>query len=536
MTLRRDARHGLRIARAEFVRSLRGYSRDWRRLVGLGVSLLFFGGYLLLALPAVFALGLTARSLAAIPFLEPAGTLLPIALLALAALRTLERIGRAEGEDFLLTAVHPRAVVIGLVGAEIGRLTAWFGVPIAALVAAFAAGLGTPVVLLTAALVALPLVAWCAVWGYAIGLGLLRIFRRLPSLRRALKGLGLASVIAVILGSQIAGRRLAEGSVSASRLLSALAVRPLGEYVALASLGTPLHRPPTLAAVGVLAGLLALTPVGLAVATRQASALWFTDAPTGAGRSREATETAELTVPRPFAAAKSGRIAWRHLVRAVRSPQELSHLVMVVFFLGPIGTTIVQSSGDAIGPLLAGTGVGLGTYLAGATFGLNPLGDDRPHLPLLLLSGTEARTLLRGRLLAGVAFGLPVAVAVPIASIALGTQPARALAFGLVGVGTVPAAAALALGLGAAYPIYEEREFWGSETVVPSTLVMLVYLGIVVPGTAIALVGTWFLAVGGLGVTALLVVVAGVYLLLTAGGSYGSYRYAIRRYRRYDVE
>ncbi|WP_336025103.1 hypothetical protein [Halobellus salinisoli] len=33
-----------------------------------------------------------------------------------------------------------------------------------------------------------------------------------------------------------------------------------------------------------------------------------------------------------------------------------------------------------------------------------------------------------------------------------------------------------AVGVGSAYPIYEEREIWGTEAVVPSTFVMMVIL------------------------------------------------------------
>ncbi len=209
---------------------------------------------------------------------------------------------------------------------------------------------------------------------------------------------------------------------------------------------------------------------------------------------------------------------------------------MIVFFIGPVGTTVVQSSGDAIGVLIAGTGVGLGTFLAGATFGLNPLGDDRPQLPLLLLTTTSPRALVRGRLLAGIAVGLPIAVLIPLASVGLGTSVLRALAFAGVGVGTCLAAAMFALGIGAAYPIYEEREFWGTETVVPSTLVMIGYLFIVGGGTVLGLLVTWFAVTGNLVLTPVFLVGFGIYLLLTVGVPYGAYYYAIRRYRRYTFD
>ncbi|SDX91298.1 hypothetical protein [Halobellus clavatus] len=531
-----DLRHGLRIARAELSRSIRGYGRDWRRLVGIAFAVLFLGGYLLVSLPAAYAVGRRTGSIEAIPFLGAGTSLLPVGLVGLAALRTLERIGRPPAEDLLLLTTHPRAVVLGLIGAELGRLAVWFGVPIVALVTAFGFGLGAPTVIPALGLVALPLFACSAVWGYTLGIGLLRAFRRLPTIRRLLKIGGIGGFVVLTFGSQLAGGLIAERSIQASGLLDAVSIRPLVSYVSLAFVGTPLADSVSLAGLGVLAALIALTPVGVVAATQQASALWFTDTSVTAEPSETKTGGERLAAPRPFSVVKSGRIAWGHLLRAVRKPQEFTHLILLVFFLGPVGTTVVQAADDALGPLVAGIGVGLGTYLAGATFGLNPLGDDRPHLPFLLLSGTGVRTIVRGRALAGVALGLPVAAALPAASVVLGTHLLHAAVFAAVGAGTVVAAAAFGLGLGAAYPIYEEREFWGTETVVPSTLVMLVFLAIVGGGTLIALLGTWVTLTGGLGLSPLVVGAAVVYLALTAGGPYLSYRYAVRRYRRYHLE
>ncbi|AZH24745.1 hypothetical protein [Haloplanus aerogenes] len=536
MSLRHDLRHGRRIARAEFVRSVRGYLRNKRRLAGLAVALLFFGGNFLFALPTAYVLGLSARSADAIPYFAPAATAGPVLLVALATLRTLERIGQIDAADLVLTTVHPRAVVLGLVSAEIGRLALWFGIPVTAFATAFTLGLGAPSLLLSAALVAVPLVCWAAIWGYALGIGTLRLFRRLPSARRALKIGGLLTVAVVVVASQFVGQYLVREGTSVDEFVSALTVAPVVDYVALAFVGTPLARPLSLRAVIVLVGLLALTPVGLVVATRQASRLWFTDAPGRAGTRQPRTSSGWLAAPAPFAWRKTGRVAWAFLLRARRHPQELAHLVMILFFLGPLGTTVAQSSSDALGPLVAAAGAGFGTYLAGATFGLNPLGDDRPQMPLLLLTATDTRTLVRGRSLAGLAVGVPVAVLVPLASVLVGTAPAHAVGFAAAGSLMCLAAAAFAVGLGAAYPIYEEREFWGTETVVPSTLVMMGYIFVVGGGTVIGLVVTWYVLTGHLVLTPLLLAGLGVYLALTGGVSYGSYRYALRRYRRYTFD
>lgn len=243
MSLRQDVRHGVRIGRAEFVRSIRTAVQDKRRLVGLGIAVLFFGGTLLFALPTAYVVGRTARSIVAIPFFALLATAVPVMLVLLATLRTLERIGSIEAEDLLLMTVHPRAVVVGLIGAEVGRLAVWFGIPLVALIAAFSLGLGTPLLLVTIGLVVLPLVCWAAVWGYACGIGVLRVLRRMPGVRRTLKVSWIFAMVGLIVASQFVGQYLVEESTSVQALVSSLTFAPFVDYVALAFIGTPLAQP-----------------------------------------------------------------------------------------------------------------------------------------------------------------------------------------------------------------------------------------------------------------------------------------------------
>ena len=535
---RTDFRHGLRIGRTEFVRSVRRYARDARRLLGLVLLALVFGGYLLVSLPGIYLVGRQVRTAAAIPFLDPVAVLLPVGLLGVALVRTLERIGGAEGEDLLLTTVHPRAVVVGLLTAETARLALWFGVPIVAVAGAFALGLGAPVLVVSAGLVAVPLVCCAAVWGYALGIALLRSFRRLPTLRRASKAGGLAVLLLVVVASQFLGQYVVREGVSFRALLGAVEVGPLTAYVRLAFVGTPLARQVDPSALAVLAGCVALTPIGFVAADRQAAALWFTDGP-----ARRSTESASATSstggfapPRPFAWTKAGRIAWALLVRTARKPQRLVHLIVVVFFVGPFGGTLFGTSGDGLLVLAAGAGVVLGTYLSGAAFGLNPLGDDRPHLPVVLLTQTPPRTFLSGRVVAGLALGLPLAVVVPVAAFAAVGDPFSGVAFAVGGVAWCLAAAGLALGLGCAYPIYEEREMWGVETVAPSTLVLMTYTIVVLVGTSLGLVLLRYLLTGHLAVTGLVLAGVGLYALVAFGVPLASSRYALGRYRRHTVD
>ncbi|GAA0524173.1 hypothetical protein SAMN04488066_10699 [Halorubrum aquaticum] len=535
MSVRQDVRHGLRIGRAEFVRSLRGYLGNPRRVLGLLLTALFFGGALLFALPTAYVLGQTARSVTAVPFFAPAATLVPLSLLSISVFRTLERLGHIDGADFVLLAVHPRAVVIGLITAEVGRLSLWFGIPVGAVVVTFALGMGSPLLVASGGAVALPLVCCAAVWGYAGGIAVLRLLRKLPSLRRLLKAVGILAMVGLVVASQFAGQFIVESDLSVQRLLSTVAFDPLVEYVALAFVGTPVSRPTSPEAVAVLAALIALTPVGLAVSTRQVSTLWFTDQVGNNASTQVRRSSGGFSGPRPFAWTKPGRIAWGILVRGRRDPAELSHLLIAAFFIPPFGTMFLEFSGDALGPLITGGGVVLATYLSGATFGLNPLGDERPQLPFLLLTETSSAALVRGRLLAGVAIGVPVAVLSSFVSILFGITVLQAVATAAVGVVMCLAAAMFAVGIGSAYPIYEEREFWGTETVVPSTLVMMVYLFVVGGGTVLGLFVTWFAVTGNVVLTPVFGVLFGTYLLLTSGVSYGSYRYALRRHRRYTL-
>lgn len=89
MSLRRDVRRGLRIGRAEFVRSIRGYTSETRRVVGLLLLLLFFGGSLLFSLPAVYVAGRSAQSVTEIPLFGLVATAVPVVLTLLATFRTL---------------------------------------------------------------------------------------------------------------------------------------------------------------------------------------------------------------------------------------------------------------------------------------------------------------------------------------------------------------------------------------------------------------------------------------------------------------
>ena len=102
-----------------------------------------------------------------------------------------------------------------------------------------------------------------------------------------------------------------------------------------------------------------------------------------------------------------------------------------------------------------------------------------------------------------------------------------------VGTGLSHLAALFALGLGCAYPTYEERELWDAVTVAPSMIVLMGYSFVVIGGTIIGLGITWFGLTGTLVVTGILIGGRGVYLLLSVDLPVLSYWYSQRRYQRY---
>jgi hypothetical protein len=118
----------------------------------------------------------------------------------------------------------------------------------------------------------------------------------------------------------------------------------------------------------------------------------------------------------------------------------------------------------------------------------------------------------------------------------LSSSPLYGLAFAAAAVGWCIAGALLALGLGCAYPVYEEREMWGVETVTPSTLVQMTYSVVVVFGTGLGLVLLWYLLTGHIVPSVFVLTGVCMYLLVTGVIPIASYLYAVRRYRRHTIE
>lgn len=540
--LRTDLRYGWRIARVEVRRSIRWYFQQPRAKISLALLVLFFGSMLLFGVvPAAYAVGTTVRVDHQFPLLtafRQQMTVLLGGLIVLFALRTVERLGHIDAEPFVLTTTTSRAVVFGLVTAETIRLLIWFGLPTLLVLAAFAIGAQTPAVIITSVIGFAPIVAFAAVTGYALGIGLLYVGRYVPlpsSVKTVLYPL--AFVVAIV-GSQVVPRLALEGALpfSLAPIERALLRSPLAAYADIFLLGTPVARPLSLVTLVVLGAFLAGVSLGSTAAGRLATRFWTTEPSNRIDSSAAPATTTPTAVPRPFAWRQSGRIAWHYLRSGLRSPRRFVHLVFLLFVLGPVISSFV-GSGQFAYVFGLGASIVFGAVLAGATFGLNPLGDEQRVLPLLLLTATPPKRFIRGRLVAGFTMCLPFTVGIPFGIAVLGPQSiADTAVFVSVGLVIAFVSAMWAVGLGTMFPKYESRTVYGVESVIPSFLVLFAH------NAAVGILGIGSLVLTGIalsrGLRAGWPVLGGiaVVLLVLSGTALGAYVYAVRRYRAHSLE
>ena len=541
---RTDAKHGLRIGRMEFVRSVRSVRNNRRQLGGIVISALFFVGLTFFALPATYEFGISVRNQSQPELVARVArqtTVVVLGLLVLFGLRTAERIHRIDHESLILTTVTPRATLIGLLIAEIGRLFAFLGAPMVVVYLAFVLGVRSPLTALVIPVVALPMIGSTAVFGYIIGLGLNYLGRRLPLSSRAKTILWPVLFVVFFVASQAAPQLVLEGVISLpfDTVRELLAASPLTAYGELLFVGTP-AQPSIHPIAGVVAiGFIASIPVGFSAAARVACRLWFTDSqgssnsstptttsgPQGFGRSR---------TPPPLRWVQSGRMAWQLLVCVSRSPRRLIHLTFPLIIAGSTIPPLFQSTDFSnaasqilqYGPFVLPI---LGALFGGATLCLNPLGDDEEVLPALVLTAVVPRQLVSARLLTALVIGFPFAVFLPAIFSAIGpislVEGLFIVFFGLV---LTFASGGIGLGIGALIPRYEASKTMGIEAVTPSMPAMFAHaFAVGIAGVVGIFVVPDSLSSGLLGF--------GVYIIVLFVAGTGGSLYACGQFSRYQL-
>ncbi|MEF8826593.1 MAG: hypothetical protein V5A27_09685 [Halapricum sp.] len=530
MTWRETLRDAWTVTRIELRTYLRRLSGSRRQLLAVAGMLAAFGVFF----PLTFAPG-------AIAFGEQlAGGSVPIgsagyAFWALAGLAGY--VGAAGGFNqtrvgtvgpLIRTSIPPIAVSLGRFGTRTAQ-SLGIVLPAALVLLAGVAIGGGPAAAALVAVAATPIFAAALISGRIVGDLARYANERLQVSLWVKAGVLLGVMVAIFLATQLLlGAQYEDGGGFGALISGAIVPgTPVQSYASVAF--APFGSTPDALGIAIAWVVLAVIPVGLSLAVRLEAYMLVHDIGDDATADRvEGTHS----VPGPFEVAPATRVAWRYLLRTRRDPRTLAHLSPLLFGAFGLAGSAVQDPGIVltVGP---GAAVVAGAVLSGTAYCLNPLGDDRDQLPLLLTSVPSLGVMLRGRMLAGIVLGLVVAIGVgaPLALVEYG--PVYILGQSLLAVVLALASAGIAVGLGAVVPKFERREYMSVERAHPSQWAML---------------GFFFggLIVGAIGFGLLWVTLSGpslpiafgwlVYLVVLAITGWGGYRYALRKVDAFTLD
>jgi hypothetical protein len=404
---------------------------------------------------------------------------------------------RIDAESLMLTTVSARTVVGGLIVAETLRVLAYLCLPVLALTGGMVYLFGSPasalLIPLAAVLLGLTAILVGMILGYAVAL----LIATSPFVARHKTVLGGVAVLAAM-GGYLLATLPQFGGVSQETL----AVLPVGWFMDFAVIGSPIQGSITHAAVAVVGTLLVVVG-GIALIEREAIRLWFTDPVSGeegqkdgsdsAATTGEETRTALADATAPvripqWISQPTRRVAQWTILRTRRDPRRLNFLLLPVVIMG---STVFSSGMQAESPLASFVPAAavLLPWMAGATFAMNPFGDEGSVLPITLIS-VSGLAYARGVMLPGLLLGLPTAVLVT-GSAALVGPFELPVAVGLAGVALLATVVAIstAPAVGMWFPRFSAISIGQSREVVPPRLVTTAchFLGVTGPATLLTL-------------------------------------------------
>ena len=519
---RSDLRGAWVLVRTELVAQVRYVRRDARRALAALVMLLALPFWISVnAFPAARAFGAQLAG-GTVPVGTAgatfAGVVVAAAYIGGAGGFNQRRVG--EVGPLVRTALPPAAVSLGRMAHRVAESLAVVLPTAAVLLLATGLGAGGVTVPLAVGLATAPLFVASYAVGRIVGDGFRYLNERLGvSLWvKAIAVLALASTVFVVV------QQLAAAGVDAGMSFGVPAFlpgRPLQAYAGVAF--APFGGTVTALGSAVAVGFLALAPAAVLAAVRVETHLLVRDV----GSDERSEAGGSRGVPGLFGRTRSLRVAWRYLLRTRRDPRMLGHLGPLLFGgLALVGTSI-QNPGSLLvtGPPAAVVG---GATFAGSAYCLNPLGDDRDQLPLLLTSTESVGVLLRGRMLAGIVPGLVLAIGVggPLALVERSLP--YAVGQSLLAVVLAVTGAGIAVGLGSLVPKFERQEAMGVERAHPSTVAVLgFFFGMLLVGAAGIVMLLWTLGPADLGVAA--VVWLG-YLGVLSVLAYLGHEYAVGKF------
>jgi len=576
--------HALRVGVFEFRRSVRAIWQDKARAFLMAAGLVFpslmLVGFIYLFSGVIQNIGTVSLP----PVARGTVALLWLFGVFIATQRVVSARPRIDAEPLMLTTVSARTVVGGLLVAETLRVLAYLGLPVLVLTGGVVYLFGSLVSILLLPLAAILLGLTAVLVGMALGYAIALVIATSPFVARHKTALGGIAVV-VAMGGYLLVTLPQFGGVGQE----ALAVLPVGWFVDLAVIGSPVRGSMIRAAVAVVGSLLVVA-AGIVLVEREATRLWFTDPVSGeketdvdpkhttpeqdGPRTALADAIAPLGIPRGISQ-PTRRVAQWSLLRTRRDPRRLNFLLLPVVM---VGSGLFSSGMQAASPWLvfAPAAAVLLPWMAGATFAMNPLGDEGTVLPVTLISVSGA-SYVRGLMLPGLLFGVPVVVLVTGGAALVGSfEPP--VTIGLVGVSllTTLVAVTTAPAVGLWFPRFSAISIGQSRDVIPPRLLTtaLHFLGVTIPGALLTVlllepqlartliagltgflpaallqlatggsgflsdVGTWFHGIGtavqSLGLGSFRLAAGGLLVVGAVTVAAISYRVAVRRFDRYS--
>lgn len=377
--VRDDLRNGWTLARTELRAQLRRLRSDRRRLLATVLGMLGFSLFLAVSfVPSAITFGDEFGK--TVPF-GTAGVALWAVTMVVAYFGAANGFNQSQVgtvEPLARTSLPPRAVSLGRIIAQTVQ-SLWFIVPIGTLLLAGVAIGGGPAVAAVVLLAVLPLLAIGLVVGRVIGT-LARYANERLQVSLWVKAILLLGLMgAIFLGTQVLLNSRYESDVQFA-VGPIIPGTPLQSYAAV--IFAPFGTTPGPLGVVVTGLVFVAIPVGLLGVLRLETHVLVANLGRDAATAGRVEES--YGVPRLFEIAPSARIAWRYLVRTRRDPRMLAHLTPLLFGAFGLAGSAFQDPGVVltVGP---GATVVAGAVLAGSAYCLNPLGDDREQLPLLLI-------------------------------------------------------------------------------------------------------------------------------------------------------
>ncbi|MFB6111455.1 MAG: hypothetical protein ABEJ35_02850 [Halobacteriaceae archaeon] len=381
--------------------------------------------------------------------------------------RTVRKNGYPDAAPGLLTATSHRRIAVGLLLAEIGRITAVAAVPIAGLAAGVGVGAGSVAAGSMTLFVAGLLVVAGASVGSVGGLLIKRIATTSPFARRHRTALTLTASMAVPIGYAVL---LAQQTVIAE-LVDILQGVPLGwgtDLILAVVLGNgvPVWR----GVVGV-ATLVGTAILAVPVLEQLAAVVWFADRPPSTGPASveggPTPGTDRRVASRPLAVLprESRAVALKHVRRAIRAPFTVQYATIGLFaLLAEAQTIIVTGQVPARLPVFVALA---GAWGGGALFALNPLGNEGTVLPVTLTTGVDGEAVIRGITAASLLIAVPpTVIGVVLTAVAAPLTRGYALTILVVTPILLGGATGLAATMGLRYPKLSATAVGRDRTVV----------------------------------------------------------------------